>query len=397
MVSPVPQIASSELHSLFASPEREDMGKVACQAQMLEEGGHLQLINSVNDLVVILNDKRQVVAANENFIGAFKPGDPGGVLGLRPGEAVDCVHAREMAAGCGTTEYCSKCGAAKAILASLRNLREVAECRILRSDGDSVEALDLLVSVTPFSVDGSRFAIMAMTDISHEKRRRALERIFFHDLLNITGGLLGLADLLREGVSEDLKQEAGLIYSSVKRLVQEVTAQKDLAAAECNDLETAPVLLNSRETVRNVAATYANHPDAKGRIVSMAGDCCNVTFAADHGLLMRVLGNMVKNAMEAQKPGDTITVGCRPGGDGRDAAVEFYVHNAAVMDRDVQLQVFQRSFSTKGAGRGLGLYGIKLLTERYLKGKVGFTTGEDGTTFWAALPAGHDDEAGGNA
>jgi signal transduction histidine kinase len=46
--------------------------------------------------------------------------------------------------------------------------------------------------------------------------------------------------------------------------------------------------------------------------------------------------------------------------------------------------VFQRSFSTKGTGRGLGTYSIKLLTERYLGGRVWFESAEGhGTTFHA--------------
>jgi signal transduction histidine kinase len=50
--------------------------------------------------------------------------------------------------------------------------------------------------------------------------------------------------------------------------------------------------------------------------------------------------------------------------------------------------MFQRSFSTKGAGRGLGSYSVKLLSERYLNGKVSFTSSEDeGTTFIARYPA----------
>ncbi|MCX6911436.1 MAG: ATP-binding protein [Verrucomicrobia bacterium] len=57
------------------------------------------------------------------------------------------------------------------------------------------------------------------------------------------------------------------------------------------------------------------------------------------------------------------------------------------MPPSVQLQVFNRSFSTKGSGRGLGTYSVKLLTERYLKGKAGFTTSkEGGTTFFIILP-----------
>jgi signal transduction histidine kinase len=58
------------------------------------------------------------------------------------------------------------------------------------------------------------------------------------------------------------------------------------------------------------------------------------------------------------------------------------------MPESVRLQVFKRSFSTKGSDRGLGTYSIKLLTENYLGGEVGFASEEgNGTTFWVKLPA----------
>jgi signal transduction histidine kinase len=70
------------------------------------------------------------------------------------------------------------------------------------------------------------------------------------------------------------------------------------------------------------------------------------------------------------------------GAKATDQAVEFWVHNPGVMPREVQLQVFHRSFSTKGVGRGLGTYSIKLLTERYLKGTASFKSSpEEGTVF----------------
>ena len=64
------------------------------------------------------------------------------------------------------------------------------------------------------------------------------------------------------------------------------------------------------------------------------------------------------------------------------------VNNSAVVPQDVQLQVFQRSFSTKGAaGRGIGTYSMKLFGERYLGGEVGFVSRElEGTTFRLRLP-----------
>jgi sensor histidine kinase regulating citrate/malate metabolism len=52
----------------------------------------------------------------------------------------------------------------------------------------------------------------------------------------------------------------------------------------------------------------------------------------------------------------------------------------------VKLQVFKRSFSTKGEGRGLGTYSIKLFTENYLGGAAELTSNEvEGTTFWVKL------------
>lgn len=55
---------------------------------------------------------------------------------------------------------------------------------------------------------------------------------------------------------------------------------------------------------------------------------------------------------------------------------------------EVQLQLFQRSFSTKGqSGRGIGTYSMKLLSERYLGGKVEFTSREpEGTVFTLTIP-----------
>ena len=109
----------------------------------------------------------------------------------------------------------------------------------------------------------------------------------------------------------------------------------------------------------------------------------SVVFETDAALLSRVLINMVKNALEATPKGGTVTLGCRT--DGPD--IRFEVHNPTAIPRDIAMQIFQRSFSTKSAGRGLGTYSMKLIGERFLGGRVGFTTSEaEGTTFHAIFP-----------
>jgi sensor histidine kinase regulating citrate/malate metabolism len=70
-----------------------------------------------------------------------------------------------------------------------------------------------------------------------------------------------------------------------------------------------------------------------------------------------------------------------------DNFVTIWVRNSAFIKREIQLQIFMRSFSTKGSNRGLGTYSMKLLGEKYLGGKVSFTTDEkDGTVFSVQIP-----------
>jgi signal transduction histidine kinase len=97
---------------------------------------------------------------------------------------------------------------------------------------------------------------------------------------------------------------------------------------------------------------------------------------------------MVKNALEASRPGDTVTIGCAKENDN----AVFRVHNTGSVPADVGGRIFKRFFSTKGDGRGLGTYSMKLLAESYLGGKVWFTSDDEkGTDFYVSIPLELDD------
>ena len=102
---------------------------------------------------------------------------------------------------------------------------------------------------------------------------------------------------------------------------------------------------------------YRRHEVAEGRYLQLEPDAADLLMDSDRTLLGRVLGNMIKNALEASRPGEAVTVGCRQ----VDDRVEFRVHNPAVIPTPVRLQIFQRSFSTRGLSRGLGTYSMRLL------------------------------------
>ena len=83
------------------------------------------------------------------------------------------------------------------------------------------------------------------------------------------------------------------------------------------------------------------------------------------------------------EPGERVTVTASR----HDDKIRIQVHNPEFIEPEIQLQIFQRSFSTKGKGRGIGTYSMKLFGERYLKGKVWFSSSEEeGTTFFVSIP-----------
>ena len=340
-----------------------------------------QLLDAVSEACVILNRERQIVFANEALTLLVKAEDPLALCGLRPGEALRCVHAFERDEGCGTTEFCRTCGAVNAILRSQAGAVDVQECSISQTDGN---ALDLRVKAKPISINGEEYTLFSAIDISDEKRRKALERIFFHDLLNTAGALEGFSELLGTPPKGEERCVTSIRALS-KRLLEEIAAQRELLAAEGNELVVEAGFVNSRECIESIVSQYDGEAYRKKCAVRIDPESTHATFSSDPVLLRRVIGNLLKNAVEASTKDDVVTIGCRS----VSGAMEFRIHNPAAMPDKVRLQVFQRSFSTKGAGRGLGTYSAKLITERYLAGRISFTSSTDGgTTFRVAFPVG---------
>jgi signal transduction histidine kinase len=370
------------LETKFAPAERASEKRVRDLYRLLSSIPLLErILGSVPDILVFLNEQRQIVLANDaafTFLGIEPTLE---VLGNRPGEAFGCAHAAETEAGCGTTEFCQTCGAVQAILAAQRGDSDVKECRMAIKD--SWDALDLRVSTAPFDYEGERFTICALQDISHEKRRQALERTFFHDVLNTVGGLRGFVELLLESEPEEVPEVAKTVSRISGQLIEEIETQRSLLAAETNELSANLEELKTKEILEELAVVYRRHEVAKEKSITIAAESESLAFRSDYTLLLRVLGNMLKNALEATPAQENVTLGAR-----RDAdQVEFWVNNPAFMPRDVQLQVFKRSFSTKGAGRGIGTYSMRLLASRYLRGTVDFSSSEaKGTTFRLRLP-----------
>lgn len=367
--------------SFHAPAGRAEITVVKKQAKLFQNNDVLKVLgDAVSQMLVVLNEQRQIVYANKYYLQFIEVSSDEQILGKRVGEAVNCLHAFDLNGGCGTTEFCKKCGAVNAIMESQAGKQSVQECRILTFDND---ALNLQVSATPYYNEGQMFTIFAISDISSEKRKNALERIFFHDVLNSAGGISGMSAILQEIKDKDEMLEiAQTISRAADNLINEIQSQRQLSAAERGELELLLTKEDSISILKDVSELYQNHVTNNSNEIQIDPQSDNISISTDVTILRRILGNMVKNALEASLPGSMVRLKCEANSNN----VRFSVNNDNYMEKDIQLQLFKRSFSTKGVDRGTGTYSMKLLGEKYLKGRVGFITKRElGTTFFIEI------------
>ncbi len=370
-----------EEESHYASALRTTAEKILREFKLVgSQKFFTEIFGSLTGIAAVIDQNRQIVFANNEFLSLLGIHSLESVLGKRPGEVVSCVHSAEEPSGCGTTRACAYCGVVNAILESQNTgKKSIREARITTATDEKFKSWDFNVISTPVSFSDELFYVLVLQDISDAKRREALERIFYHDLLNSIGGLNGLLSVLKEGVNkEEAAELINLSEESSRNIMEAILIQRDIRAAENSELIVNIELTNSAEVLDTAIGKIEFHEAVKDRQIIKAHDTVSTNFETDKNLLQRVLVNLLKNALEATEMAGTVTTGIT----NADDKITFWVKNSEVMPEEVKMQLFQRSFSTKGQGRGIGTYSIRLLTENYLNGKVSFISNKtDGTVF----------------
>lgn len=365
---------------------RQSIEEVKNERLLIDSLGYFtSLFNSISTVTLVLNSNRQIIFASNDFLKTFQLTSEIGLLGERPGEVISCVHSKESPHGCGNSTSCDVCGFLRTIVQSGKtNAKVTKEALVTTVKKGLTIPLELSVTSVPVNLAGSQFYMVTLTDISSEKRKLQLERIFIHDLVNSAGGISGLSDMLEYSDNDGSKKEVvDLIGKASKVLLEQILSFRNILSAESGELEVNNLELKSNDAIDEASSLISNNKELKANIVKFSNSE-NITLISDRVLLSRILVNMLKNAAEAEGNADSvISIGSTKKGD----IVRFWVHNKKVIPEDVQKQIFQRSFSTKASNRGLGTYSMKLLGENYLKGNVGFKSNKaEGTIFYVELP-----------
>ena len=138
------------------------------------------------------------------------------------------------------------------------------------------------------------------------------------------------------------------------------------------------------ELLEEACSTVRRSPAGPERRIESSCSA-GLEIVTDPALLRHVLLLLLRNAVEASALEQVVGVEALVAGDGR---VEIRISNPQVMSERERELVFKRDFSTKAeTGRGLGCHAARLFAEKYLRGRIAFTSASPaGTTFTVSLP-----------
>lgn len=363
-------------------PSLDATTDLRAQRKALAGAAHVHTVcNAMPWPVLIVNDRRQLVLANPAALALMDVDSIDTVLGGLPGDVLQCRNRHDGPQGCGSSRHCHGCGLFESLAQAKRGSKASLECVVVTERAPV--PIECQAVADRIEVDGVTYTLLALSDQRAENRRRTLERLFFHDVLNTAGNLTAVSNLLPSTEGTEAVELQAMLQDQSRRLVEEIRAQRDLSAAESGELHVDLRAVSMVRLIAEIVDAYQHHPLAAEReLVVLPGPA--VRAAADPVLLGRALGNLVKNALEASPARGRVTVAHGV----VDDRIELRVQNHGEVPDEVRHHLFRRVVSTKGSGRGLGTYSVRLLVEDYLGGQVGFrSTPEDGTVFWIRLGA----------
>jgi PAS domain S-box-containing protein len=248
-------------------------------------------------------------------------------------------------------------------------------------DGNSfaTEQDNIRVSAQPLTVAGNELTMFSIIDTTQESRTHLLERAFLHDLVNATGSIQMLIDLLTGGTSRQERAEyINLLQVSVTRLLSEIYHEKMMLDS------TGSMPFKVHEILTSLAQYYRDHSIGRNcRIEINESAVESAAQLVDQTQLIRVLDNMLRNAIEASGHGGVVTLGCRQiGGE-----LEFWVHNPNAISENVRAKLFHPSSSKEGRDRDVETHETKLFSE-LCAGTVAVSSDQQfGTTYSVRYPA----------
>lgn len=195
------------------------------------------------------------------------------------------------------------------------------------------------------------------------ERMAALGRLatgLAHEIRNPLGAISGSIQLLRSasGLNGEERELCAIIQRESQRLNELVTDMVDLARPRAPNLVPSDIGSIARDVVELSSASGRATTDVQ---VTYIGPVTPTFVQADMAQLKQLVWNLVRNAVQASKPGDEVRVEVD-----RASSVRLRVcdHGAGI-DAAARENLFDAFFTTRSHGTGVGLAVVKRIADEH--------------------------------
>jgi len=232
-------------------------------------------------------------------------------------------------------------------------------------------------------------AVVLLAEVTATRRAAELRRRFVQDLSHELRSPLAVLRTTVEALAEEVDPAASdLLVRQVERITLLSQELHELATIESGELELQIEEVDVSGLVRAITDDFRSLADrAEIRVEVLIP--ADLTVSTDRRALIRVLGNLIDNAIKYNRPGGSVSVRALRAADGVTIEVADSGHGipseelAAVTQRFYRVD---RGRTPGSGGLGLGLAIVKHLVQR-LGGRIELDSRVDvGTTVRMTLP-----------
>lgn len=343
-----------------------------------------EILDLLPQVAFILNYDREIVITNKALLHMFGLEDMELILSQRPGNLFHCIHVKDGKDGCGTSDFCKVCGIANAILECQKHFLTVSSKAFVKTEiGNRHSNYELLITATPFEYKQKLFTIISIAELGNTRKRGYVDRMFIHDVENRHEIIDGFCTIMKDTELNEQYQFVSLIRAATFDLMGEVRIQRQIALAEKGELKLNKTKINSMSLLFNIRERFQESCKRKGCNLTISESSFTAIVESDENILLYCLLHLCQNAIEASLGGDSIKLSAEI----IENSISFSIFSDTLIPYKEQYKIFKKNYSTKGKGRGLGTYSVKLFVEKYLQGVVTFESEvESGTIFTITLP-----------
>lgn len=220
-----------------------------------------------------------------------------------------------------------------------------------------------------------------------------------HDIRNLANSVVAFLQLVGMGQLDPTRPEfaelLGLSESNVSEMLRMVNALLDVYKLEEGRLEAVPQAMRLDELARKSIAQVK--PEARAKNITVTSEVGDATVFVDDGLIVRVLTNLLANAVKHTPSGGKVRVEARKADDGADFVLVRVADTGPGITTQDAPNVFDR-FYQGGNGRSRGGTGLGLAFCRLAVALHGGTIrvanpGQPGAMIDLTLPAAAADHA----